>query len=191
MVRGSKTVAGGRVKLKKQKDRAIHDDYPTPPFAVHELLKRESFNGSILEPCAGKGHIVGVLQEHSLSCSAFDIRDEEGIVGERGIDFLETNENYENIITNPPYALAKEFIEKGLETVNQKMALLLRLSYLESQGRYELFKTTPIKKVYIFSKRLPFWDGDKWHESGGQFTHAWFVWDKQHQGLPEFDWILH
>ena len=191
MVRGTKTVAGGRVKLKKKQDRAVHDDYPTPSFAVVELLKREGFGGSILEPCSGKGHIVNTLHDSGLMCDAFDIRDEDGIIGKRGVNFLETNVNYDNIITNPPYALAKEFIEKGLETINQKMALLLRLSYLESQGRYELFKTTPIKKVYIFSKRLPFWDGEKWNESGGQFTHAWFIWEKGHEGLPTFDWILH
>jgi len=191
MVRGSKTIAGGRVKLKKKIDRAIHDDYPTPPFAVHELLKRENFEGSVLEPCSGKGHIVNALLKDGIEAEAFDIRDEEGIVGARGVDFLETDCNHDNIITNPPYALAQEFIEKGLSTINKKMALLLRLSYLESQGRYPLFKSTPIKKVYIFSKRLPFWDGDKWNESGGQFTHAWFIWEKGHEGLPTFDWILH
>ena len=36
-------------------DRACQDYYATPPMAVEELLKRESFNHYILEPAVGGG----------------------------------------------------------------------------------------------------------------------------------------
>ena len=41
--------------------REIADFYATEPRAVQELLERETFTKTILEPCVGKGHIAEVL----------------------------------------------------------------------------------------------------------------------------------
>ena len=42
-------------------NREENDFYATEPRAVKELLERESFSETILEPCVGKGHIANVL----------------------------------------------------------------------------------------------------------------------------------
>lgn len=42
-------------------DREENDFYATEPRAVEELLEREQFSKTILEPCVGKGHIANVL----------------------------------------------------------------------------------------------------------------------------------
>ena len=44
-----------------QEDRQSEDFYATEPKAVEELLERETFSETILEPCVGQGHIAKVL----------------------------------------------------------------------------------------------------------------------------------
>jgi hypothetical protein len=89
-----------------------------------------------------------------------------------------------NIVTNPPYKYAQKFVEHALECVDKKIAMLLKLVFLESMGRKSLFDRNLLKKVYIFRKRLQF-------GSGGSPTlaSAWFVWDKSYKGLPTIEWI--
>lgn len=54
-------------------------------------------------------------------------------------DFLlETLDNFEgDIITNPPYKYALEFVERALESVlpGRKVAMFLKLQFLEGQKR--------------------------------------------------------
>jgi hypothetical protein len=144
----------------------------------------------ILEPACGSGNITKVLRSWGYSVEASDIRTTKGIKGLRGIDFLERSKPTSNIVTNPPYSLAEEFIEHGLTLVRRKMVLLLRLSFLESERRYNLLRSTPLEWVYIFSKRLPYWDGKKFNNTGGQFCHAWFVWNMNTAwNCPRIQWL--
>jgi hypothetical protein len=100
---------------------------------------------------------------------------------------------YPAIITNPPYNLAEEFVWKSLEVtkgLNGKVALLLRLSFLEGQRRQAMFKETPLKKVHVFSKRITFVrPGDEGKNYSGMMAYAWFVWDWTYEGEPTLGWI--
>lgn len=49
-----------------QGNRAGFDFYPTPPYAVKELLKRENFNGNIWECACGDGAVSEVLKKTVL-----------------------------------------------------------------------------------------------------------------------------
>ena len=42
-------------------ERQCEDFYATEPRAVEELIEREKFSSTILEPCVGMGHIANVL----------------------------------------------------------------------------------------------------------------------------------
>lgn len=76
-------------------------------------------------------------------------------------------EKVDNIITNPPYKYAKEFIEKALETSNNKVAMFCKIQLLEGVSRYELFKNSPLKTVYVFTKRQnPLRNGNPVDENG-------------------------
>lgn len=61
-----------------------------------------------------------------------------------------------DIITNPPYKYAQEFVEHAMELVQEgcKVAMLLKIQFLEGKSRNELFKTYPPEKVYVFSQRV-------------------------------------
>lgn len=176
-------VSGGRIIVRKKQDRALHDTYYTPTCAIRALMDRETFKGSICEPACGKGHISEYLRSMHHTVTAMDIRPTKELgpncIGLK--DFLSLpfgTWQWSNIITNPPYSLAEEFIRQAHEHASQKIAMLLRLSFAEGQGRYNLFKQFPPSRILVFSKRLPYIEDGEWNESGGQFTHAWFVWNK-------------
>ncbi|MDT8337190.1 MAG: hypothetical protein RQ856_05105 [Candidatus Izemoplasmatales bacterium] len=55
------------------------------------------------------------------------------------------------------YKLAQEFIEKSLQITNKKVAMFLKIQFLEGKNRYNFFKETPLKVVHVFSARQDPW----------------------------------
>lgn len=98
-------------------ERETHDYYATEPKATEWLMKLESFNPTILEPACGEGHIAKVLEKHGYKVIGQDLISRGYGVG--GIDFLTQFPVEQNVdvITNPPYAMARQFVEKSLEII--------------------------------------------------------------------------
>ena len=158
------------------------DFYPTPPHAVRALLEQEKFGTEIWEPACGDGAISEVLrQEHYevISTDKFD----------RGYgsveDFLTSDRRVENIVTNPPYRLVEEFVTQALERTTNKVAMLLRLAFLESQQRYWSFNKTPLESVYVFSRRLAMYRGGIKKTGNNAVPYAWFVWTHGYEGAAK------
>ena len=168
--------------------RAENDYYPTPPYATEQLLKHEIFVRDILEPACGEGHISKVLEAAGYSVGSCDLIDRG--YGTGGVNFLTLKTIAGNIVSNPPYSLAQEFIEHSKTTAKFKIAMLLRTAFLESQERYEFFqdKVFPLKCIHQFSKRLTI-HKDGVDKKGGMAAYAWFVWDKDYVGKPFINWI--
>ena len=110
-----------------------------------------------------------------------------------GVDFLSSSETFDgDIITNPPYKYAIEFVEKAISSVTSghKVAMLLRLSFLEGISRRKLFDRHPPKTVYVASKRiLCAKNGDFENSDGSAIAYAWFVWEKGFVGEPTLRWF--
>ena len=177
-------------------DRAEHDFYATPPEAVKYLLNVEKFDTNIWECASGKNHIADVLKEYGYNVRTSDIVKRTPTTEQ--MDFLSCKEKKWNgdVITNPPFTLAKEFVEKSLSLVGdgKKVAMFLRLQFLDSLKRYELFKNCPPKRVHVFSRRVRCaknGDFTLYPENGGVQSDAWFIWEKGFNGKPEIDWINH
>ena len=173
---------------KASNDREPNDYYPTPAFVVEELLKRETFEGGIWECAAGEGAISDVLKQHGYEVYSSDLIDRG--YGEL-LDFLESNYIVPNIVTNPPFKLALEFVEHAKNHATKKIALFLPLTFLESQRRYEMFQDTafPLKCIYQFSKRVSLYKGGIKLKNSGMVAFAWFVWDIDWEGEPIIKWI--
>jgi hypothetical protein len=167
-----------------REEREKQDFYPTPSWATQALLQREAFEGVVWEPACGNGAISVLLGPQAISTDLYD----RGF-GESGVDFLWTTKKVDHIVTNPPYKLAQEFVEHALQCADKKVAMLLKLNFLEGQRRKEFFEQTPLKKVYVFSKRVSFGKGNEKAKGGGILAYAWFVWDNQYKGNPEIGWI--
>lgn len=139
------------------KERVNNDFYATPPEAVEMLLKLEKFNQNIWEPACGQGHIAKVLNENGYFVKSTDLIDRGYGIG--NVDFLKQTESFHgDIITNPPYKYAKEFVGKALELVSSgaKVAMFLKLQFLEGKARRKLFDTYPPPKslCQLFSPKM-------------------------------------
>ena len=173
---------------KRRVDSSGPDFYPTPSWATQALVDHEPFEGMISEPACGDGAMAQVLIDNGLQVAASDLYDRG--FGRSGIDFLKHIQVYDNIITNPPYCLAERFTLHALSCSQKKVALLLRLAFLEGAGRQRnIFQKTPLVRVWLFSERVTFYPKGEERISGGTTAYAWFVWDHSHEGSPEIKWI--
>lgn len=170
-------------------EREVNDYYATDPHAVELLLDLEEFSECIWEPACGEGHMSKVLEEHGHSVYSTDLIDRG--YGQGGVDFLKNNVTWGgDIITNPPYKYAKEFVEKALETVGEghKVAMFLKLTFLEGQARRDLFREHPPLTVYVSSARLQCGKNGVF-EGSSATAYAWFVWKKGHVGPTYIKWF--
>ena len=173
-------------------DAEEHDYYATEPRAVELLLEQEQFAREIWEPACGEGHISEVLRKNGYTVYSSDLIDRGyGVVGKNFLSCDPLLDNWSgDIITNPPYKYAKEFVEKALELVNPgaKVAMFLKLTFLEGKGRRDLFRENPPATVYVSSARLQC--GKNGDFSGtSMVAYAWYVWRKGHIGPTYLKWI--
>jgi hypothetical protein len=129
-------------------EREAHDFYATDPYAAEILLEQETFKRGIWEPACGQGHLSKVFQRHGYVVISTDLIDRGFGIG--GIDFLSITKgkfdlSHTDIVTNPPYGLGKEFVQHALDLLPDggKVAMFLKLTFMESKARKELFVTTP------------------------------------------------
>jgi len=166
--------------------RDPHDFYPTPQGVTEALLRHEQFYESVWEPACGDGAISKVLAEAGYSVVSSDLIDRNyGDVD----NFLTTDRRAENIVTNPPYSNAEEFVRKALSCTTGKVALLLPLKFLESERRESLFANSCLKRVYVFMDRIQIYKGGSVVRGNGRTAYAWFVWEHGYDGPPTLGWI--
>lgn len=178
-----------------KEDREENDYYATDPKAARLLLEIEEFSNNIWECACGEGHLSRVFEENGYNVKSTDLIDRG--FGITGIDFL-SDDNKEfngDIITNPPYKYAKEFIEKSLEIIpdGKKVAMFLKIQFLEGKARKKLFISNPPKTIYVSSSRLlcaKNGDFEKMIAGGGSaVAYAWYVWEKGFDGTTQLKWF--
>jgi hypothetical protein len=174
--------------------RSQYDFYPTPAYVTRALLEREEFTGTVWECASGNGAMSRVLEEELPHCKVVSSTIEEKGYGEGGVDFLRTFRTVDAIITNPPFCLAQEFVEHALECATSKVAMFLRVTFLEGVRRYYLYQRTPPETVYVFSRRVNFDEGcpqeEEQHKKNPVICFCWYVWRKGYVGKPQLDFIL-
>lgn len=183
-------IAGIAPSNHSAKKREDGDFYATDPKAVDMLCDLESFSKNVLEPACGQGHIAKALENHGYNVIACDLIDRG--FGRAGVDFLTLDKSNidADIVTNPPYVLAQEFVEKAMDVVSSghKVAMFLKLTFLETAKRRELFKRYPPKTVYVASQRIACWPNGK-PTSQSMVCYAWFVWQKGFSGDTTLKWF--
>lgn len=217
------------------------DYYPTDPretAKVYHWLRRHDYvdrRSAVIDPCAGEGAILRALREqgHEGFLRGLELRvecepelakvDRVGLGCELrvGVDSLNPNRGpadrawrYETVITNPPFSLAREFVDAWAKP-SSLAAMLLPLSLLGSEERAEWWTTVRPAHVLVLSQRPSFVAVCKGRagvkgcgktypkgsrgtcECGGKIadgtdamTYAWFVWAaRPRPGVPALDWI--
>lgn len=177
------------------KERQNEDYYATTPKAAELLLELETFSKNIWECACGEGHLSKVLERKGYNVVSSDLINRG--FGELEIDFLEIkNVVWEgDIITNPPYKYAQEFVEKALEIVpnGNKVAMFLKLQFMEGKKRKKLFLTNPPKTIYVSSSRLICAKNGQFENNtiigGGAVAYAWYIWEKGFKGETTLRWF--
>ena len=175
-----------------EKQREVNDYYATEPKALELLLDIEKFSNRIWECACGEGHLSKVLKARGYDVYSTDLIDRG--YGEGKIDFLKCDCTVADtdIITNPPYKYALEFAEHALELLQygRKLALFLKLQFLEGKKRREFFNKYPPKIVYVPSSRLNCaMNGEFKKYPTSPICYAWFIWEKGYTGDTIIKWF--
>ena len=160
-------------------ERVESDWYIEPAWSVDGLVAAERpFIGRVLDPCCGAGNIPTRLRAAGYDAGGSDLVD-RGYGGAHGIDFLSTYLPADSYVMNPPYGLAREFIDRALELSKDRVCVLLRLAFLEGQVRSQWLATTPLARVWVSRRRISMPPGgSEVKAAGGTIAYAWFVWEK-------------
>lgn len=176
-----------------EKERQPDDYYATEPKAAELLLEQEEFHHTIWECACGEGHLAKVFEAHGHEVISTDLV-YRGYGDPVSLDFLnETIDDFEgDVITNPPYKFALEFVQRALESVKpgRKVAMFLKLQFLEGKSRKNFFQITPPRRVYVSSSRLKCAKNGEFESiASSAVAYAWFVWKKGYTGETVIKWI--
>ena len=184
-----------------EKEREQNDFYATEPKALEIFLEKIKEDGIVLhnkiwECACGKGHLSEVLKKKGYDVVSTDLIDRG--YGDDYFDFLKYESCFPldlDIVTNPPYKYAKEFIEHAMKLIPDgcRVFMFLKVQFLEGKARKELFKKYPPKCVYVSSSRILCAKNAKFDEmragGGSAVAYAWYEFEKGYSGKSELKWI--
>ncbi|MEW8963206.1 hypothetical protein [Paraclostridium dentum] len=172
----------------RARDTHISDYYVTPIEEIEKFLgtflKIEIIDKDIkiLDPAAGGDKIHKMSYVEALNKFGFnnidtiDIRKDS--LAQYKQDYLTTNckNKYNMIITNPPFSLAMNFIQKALDDVkdNGWVIMLLRLNFFGGKQRFTFWQHNMPKYCFVHHKRMSFTDDGK--TDSIEYCHM--VWQK-------------
>ena len=169
-------------------EREQRDYYATEPKATHFIMQLEKFTSPILEPACGEGHMSEVIKQYGYEVVSYDIVDRG--YGEKK-DFFTIKEWNSDIITNPPYKIALEFVENAIDIIpeGRKVAFFLKTLFLEGRKRKLFFEKHPPIRIWISSSRLKCAMNGNFNTNSSAVSYSWFVWVKGFKGDPIIKWF--
>jgi len=177
------------------KDREVNDFYATDPNSLEIFLKaleRDNIklHHNIWECACGQGHLSNVLINNNYEVYSSDLINRG--YGETK-DFLKCNNLFPgDILTNPPYKYAKDFVKHSLDLLEEGnyCIMFLKIQFLEGKDRRKLFDKFPPKYVYVNSARqLCAMNGEFEKYNATALCYCWFIWEKGFKGEPIIRWI--
>lgn len=141
-----------------------NDELYTPEYAIKPLIKYLPKNKTIWE-CTdfGSSNITKILKENGYKVISTHKKDFDFLIDK--VDF-----EFDIIITNPPYSLKDEFIEKCYE-YGKPFCLLLPLTSLEGIKRGQMYRKYGIE-LLVFDRRCNFiYENAK---KSNWFNTSWF-----------------
>lgn len=183
------------VMSQRHEARDAPDDYPTPPWATRALIKHiigedEARGASCLEPACGRGYMARPLAEFFGSVEAADAYPYGFAPVRDFLTFPYEAKSHDWVITNPPFRLAEDFVERALMVARHGVAILARTVFLESVGRYQsIFRDHPPSIFAQFTERVPMVKGRVDAKASTATGYAWFVWRHGNSAPPQLAWV--
>ena len=157
------------------------NDFQTPGEALWPLFPYLPKSWTVWECAAGDGNLVREFERRGYTVTASDILEATDIqiddhTTHRPLsrDFLRwAPDNFDCIVTNPPFSLKQQFLERCY-SLGKPFALLLPLTTFETPKRQALFRKHGVQVIF-FDKRINF-TTPSGEGSGSWFATAWFTW---------------
>ena len=173
--------------------REENDYYATNPQALKTALpylRDCGLSNDVWECACGGGHLSKVLIDNGYNVYSTDSIDRGyGLVQ----DFLQSDIKWSgDILTNPPFKLAENFVEKAFSVIDNghKVFLFLKVQFLESKKRKELFSKYPLKHLLVYSERQQCAKNAEFDKyKATTQCYCWFVFEKGYKGEPTIRWI--
>lgn len=177
---------------KKNTERQINDFYATDPSCVEDICKILDIqkDDTILDPCAGMGHMAKVLKKYSnfvVTNEKFEYEYETNFKN----DFLELNYHlkFDYLIMNPPFKYAHEFIDRAFGFSNT-VVVFQKLSFLEGIRRYDdFYKWGRLKEVHVYPFRVVCAKDGDFENTVNSVAYAWYVFDINGGHETKLKWI--
>lgn len=197
--------AGLMLGVNPNAKREENDFYATDPWAIYHsknFFEEIGLDKTLWEPACGLGHLVYALENIGYRVRATDLVERLESQLEGSVDFLQCNDKWKHdILTNPPFKIAHEFVKKSMELLDDghKAVFFLKIQFLETTKRQKLFEENGLKYVGVFSERiccakngefdLYFKKSNEGKYKGGTQLYAWFVFEKGYKGEPVIKFI--
>lgn len=184
-----------KVKSKRRK----HDFYPTPAPVTHALLRAEKRDlerfDTVCDPACGDGAILSLAEAHGYRVQGSDlVRRWPDDRPYRVADIYHLpafTDPVPAVVINPPFSeiraqngevpLVQRLFDLGADYV----AMLAGATWNYPRDRQGWLARNPVARIYALSWRID-WDG----RGNPSQSHAWYVWDRQHQGQTEHHVLL-
>ena len=142
------------------------NDFQTPPEALEPLLPYLKKDWLIWECASGNGNLANKLNTLGYRIVRSDI-----LTGENFL-YWQPDDNFDCVITNPPFSIKQKFLERCYE-LKKPFALLLPLTTFETAKRQKLFRENGLEVIFM-PKRINF-ETPSGKGSGSWFATAWFT----------------
>lgn len=173
--------------------READDWYVEPEWCSLRLFQEEKFAGTVYDPAAGRGTIVISAVKSGLVAIGSDIVDRGWDSTLTPHNFLESEHRRDNIVSNPPFKIARPFVDRALELARNKVAMLLPVAWVQGDNRSRWLQGTPLRRIWFITPRPSIPPGDIVVSGGkvgqGSTDFAWFVWLRGYDGSPEVRWL--
>ena len=120
-----------------------NDEFYTPKYAVTPIMEYIKANSTVWCPFDTQGSIFVkelIKAGHRVINTHIDL----------GQDFFETEpDNYDYIISNPPYSIKKEVFKRLFELKKPFAMLVGVVGLFESQARFEMFRDNEFEIMYM------------------------------------------
>ena len=200
-----------------KEDRELYDFYATDPVAIEWLIKLEPQITNVWECFVGTGNLAEPLRREGKLKAISDLVDRgyypEGIITSYGKDFLQMTKIWKgDIVSNPPYAEAKVWVQHCLDLIQEGhyLALFMKITFLEGKERKKFFEDNPPIRVWVSSSRIPCAKNNKFQvvkkdkdgnpkldKNGNPIMekvssatcYCWFIWQKGYKGDTVIKWF--
>jgi hypothetical protein len=177
--------------------RAEHDFYVEPEWVSERLFEAERFEGPIHDPACGIGRIAIAATAAGYVASGSDIN-----IGMLSFtwDFHYDYVNdmtpsiflSNNIVSNPPFGKARQFIERAIREA-RKVAMFLPARFMFGVACSQWLASTHPRRIYHLVPR-PSVPPGKLVLSGMKPMSAkedsiWIIWEQGYSGAPEMGWL--